>query len=72
MNGPLIQLIGAGQMKDYNRKDVKFIGVLILTTMTDKELENAAWYYPDTKEKANHIKDYVAFYKNKVDITSEE
>ncbi|KAF3009360.1 hypothetical protein E8E14_006763 [Neopestalotiopsis sp. 37M] len=57
---------------DYNRKDVKFIGVLILTTMTDKELENAAWYYPDTKEKANHIKDYVAFYKTKVDITSEE
>ncbi|KAF7531663.1 hypothetical protein G7054_g8666 [Neopestalotiopsis clavispora] len=38
----------------------------------DKELENAAWYYPDTKEKANHIKDYVAFYKTKVDITSEE
>lgn len=24
---------------------------------------NAAWYYPDPKEAANHIKDYVAFWK---------
>ncbi len=24
--------------------------------------ENAAWYYPDPKEKAKEIKDYVAFY----------
>jgi uncharacterized protein (DUF427 family) len=23
---------------------------------------NAAWYYPDPKEKASHIKDHVAFY----------
>ncbi|KAH6660405.1 hypothetical protein BKA67DRAFT_653584 [Truncatella angustata] len=37
----------------------------------DKNLENAAWYYPDTFEKANHIKGYVAFYKNKVNITTE-
>jgi len=37
----------------------------------DKELENAAWYYPDTKEKANHFKDYVAFYKTKVDISTD-
>ncbi|KAI0159130.1 hypothetical protein BJ166DRAFT_529440 [Pestalotiopsis sp. NC0098] len=35
------------------------------------DYENAAWYYPNTLEKANHIKDYVAFYKTKVDITSE-
>ena len=27
----------------------------------DIELENAAWYYPETMEKARHIKDYVAF-----------
>ncbi|KAK9770241.1 hypothetical protein AB5N19_10979 [Seiridium cardinale] len=37
----------------------------------DKSLDNAAWYYPDTKEKANHIKGYVAFYQTKVDITTE-
>ena len=24
---------------------------------------DAAWYYPDTKEKARHIQDYVAFWK---------
>ncbi len=23
---------------------------------------NAAWYYPDTKDAANHIKDHVAFW----------
>ncbi|KAF3937736.1 hypothetical protein ABW19_dt0203416 [Dactylella cylindrospora] len=33
-------------------------------------LTNAAWYYPETKEKAEHIKGYVAFYKNKVEISS--
>lgn len=26
--------------------------------------ENAAWYYPSPKEKALHIKDYVAFWKD--------
>ncbi|KAI0175932.1 DUF427-domain-containing protein [Hypoxylon sp. FL1284] len=36
----------------------------------DKELTNAAWYYPKPYEKAQHIKDYVAFYKTKVDIVS--
>ena len=25
--------------------------------------ENAAWYYPDTKKAADHIKGYVAFWK---------
>ncbi|KLO17271.1 DUF427-domain-containing protein, partial [Schizopora paradoxa] len=28
-----------------------------------KTVKDAAWYYPETKEKANHIKGYVAFYK---------
>jgi uncharacterized protein (DUF427 family) len=28
----------------------------------DKVEENAAWYYPEPKEKAKEIKDYVAFY----------
>ena len=27
------------------------------------ELKDAAWYYPDTKETAEHIKGYVAFCK---------
>ena len=27
-----------------------------------EELTNAAWYYPDTKDAASHIQDYVAFY----------
>ncbi|KAI0132722.1 hypothetical protein BJ170DRAFT_680599 [Xylariales sp. AK1849] len=40
-------------------------------TAGDKELENAAWYYPETKEKANNIKDHVAFYKTKVDVSTE-
>lgn len=29
----------------------------------DQELQNAAWYYPAPKEKANNIKDFVAFCK---------
>ncbi|EIM85858.1 DUF427-domain-containing protein [Stereum hirsutum FP-91666 SS1] len=33
-----------------------------------KEINDIAWYYPNTKEKAMNIKNYVAFYKNKVDI----
>ncbi|KAF1808298.1 DUF427-domain-containing protein [Eremomyces bilateralis CBS 781.70] len=34
----------------------------------DEVLEDAAWYYPDPKEKALSIKGYVAFYKSKVEI----
>lgn len=33
-----------------------------------KEIKDAAWYYPQTKERAKHIEGYVAFYKNKVMI----
>ncbi len=29
----------------------------------DKKSENAAWYYPEPKEKARHISGYVAFWK---------
>jgi len=36
------------------------------------ELKNAAWYYPDPKEKAVNIKDHVAFYKNLVEVKAEE
>ena len=28
-----------------------------------KKNENAAWYYPHTKEKAKHIENYVAFWR---------
>jgi len=28
----------------------------------DAENKDAAWYYPDTKEAADHIRDYVAFW----------
>jgi uncharacterized protein (DUF427 family) len=30
--------------------------------------EDGAWYYPDPKQKARHIKDYVAFYRE-VEVT---
>ncbi|QDS76107.1 hypothetical protein FKW77_006453 [Venturia effusa] len=36
-----------------------------------KVLKDAAWYYPEPLEKAKHIKDHVAFYKSKVDISTE-
>lgn len=29
-----------------------------------RTLENAAWYYPQTKDKAEHIRDHVAFCKS--------
>ncbi|KAG8895829.1 hypothetical protein FRB99_000320 [Tulasnella sp. 403] len=29
-------------------------------------ISDVAWYYPEPKEKAKHIKGFVAFYKNKV------
>ncbi|CAE6468641.1 unnamed protein product [Rhizoctonia solani] len=32
-------------------------------------ISDAAWYYPETKDKAENIKGYVAFYKNKVTIS---
>lgn len=31
-------------------------------------VEDAAWYYPEPKEAAEHIRDHVAFYGNKVDV----
>ena len=34
-----------------------------------KENPDAAWYYPETKEKANNIKGYIAFWKGvKVEV----
>ena len=31
--------------------------------------KDAAWYYPEPKDAAANIKDHVAFYKNKVEVT---
>jgi uncharacterized protein (DUF427 family) len=28
-----------------------------------KENKDAAWYYPETKDAANHVKGYIAFWK---------
>ncbi|KAI0074034.1 DUF427-domain-containing protein [Panus rudis PR-1116 ss-1] len=32
------------------------------------KVKDIAWYYPEPKSAASQIKDYVAFYKNKVAI----
>lgn len=37
----------------------------------DQKNDNAAWYYPDPKEAASNIKDYIAFWKG-VKITKVE
>ncbi|KAF8630261.1 hypothetical protein AX17_005447 [Amanita inopinata Kibby_2008] len=37
-------------------------------TVGDKRVKDVAWYYPNPSSKAANIKDYVAFYKNKVTI----
>lgn len=40
------------------------------TVAVDGQAEvNAAWYYPEPKDAAAEIKDYVAFYGSKVDVT---
>lgn len=31
--------------------------------------ENAAWYYPKPSDEASEIKDHVAFYTSKVEVT---
>ena len=33
--------------------------------------ENAAWYYPEPKDAAAEIKNYVAFYRDRVDVVKE-
>ena len=39
------------------------------TIKTDDALsENAAWYYPEPKAEAVQIKNYVAFYRNIVEV----
>ncbi|GIC90337.1 DUF427 domain-containing protein [Aspergillus udagawae] len=36
-----------------------------------KTIENAAWYYKEPYDAAKNIKDYIAFYKDKVEIVEE-
>lgn len=38
-------------------------------TVGDAVLENAAWTYPEPKRAAEQIRDHVAFYGNKVQVT---
>lgn len=33
-----------------------------------EQTNDAAWYYPDPKDAALHIKDHVAFYTDKVEV----
>ncbi|KAL9627057.1 MAG: hypothetical protein Q9164_007719 [Protoblastenia rupestris] len=35
-------------------------------------LKDAAWYYPAPKDAAKNIKDHVAFYKTKVQVSVED
>ena len=35
----------------------------------DETRENAAWYYPAPSDAAAEIKDHVAFYTTKIDVT---
>jgi len=37
-------------------------------TADGQTVTNVAWYYPEPKEAASNIKDYVAFYQTKVTI----
>ncbi|GAA6021866.1 hypothetical protein JCM10207_004523 [Rhodosporidiobolus poonsookiae] len=34
----------------------------------DELIPDSAWYYPEAFEKAKNIENYVAFYKNKVQV----
>jgi len=36
-----------------------------------RTLTDAAWFYPQPYEKAEKIKDYIAFYKTKVNVSVE-
>ncbi len=38
-------------------------------TIGDTKLENVAWFYPTPNQKVAQIKDYIAFYDDKVEIT---
>jgi len=37
-------------------------------TVNGQTIPDAAWYYPQAKERAKHIEGYIAFYRNKVQI----
>ncbi|KIW80341.1 hypothetical protein Z517_06956 [Fonsecaea pedrosoi CBS 271.37] len=38
-------------------------------TVGGQTIRDAAWYYPAPKDKAAHIKDHIAFYTNKVNVS---
>ncbi|KAE8140894.1 hypothetical protein BDV38DRAFT_279870 [Aspergillus pseudotamarii] len=47
--------------------DAKYFSIVL----GDETTPNAAWYYPEPFDKAKHIKDFVAFYPNKIDVKVE-
>ncbi|KAK4962173.1 hypothetical protein LTR66_012788 [Elasticomyces elasticus] len=54
------------------RVDALTLGISVADVRhVGKELKDAAWYYPQPYEKAQNIKDHVAFYKSKVKIESD-
>ncbi|ODH29060.1 hypothetical protein ACO22_03836 [Paracoccidioides brasiliensis] len=40
----------------------------IVIAETETVISEAAWYYEEPYKAAQNIKDYIAFYKNKVDV----
>jgi uncharacterized protein (DUF427 family) len=42
--------------------------VVIGDAQEEAVIANAAWYYPQPKSAAAEITDYVAFYRNRVDV----
>ncbi|OGM42379.1 DUF427 domain protein [Aspergillus bombycis] len=47
--------------------DAKYFSI----ALGDVTVPNAAWYYPEPFDEAKHIKDFVAFYPNKIEVTVE-
>ncbi|GKZ31630.1 hypothetical protein AbraIFM66950_000297 [Aspergillus brasiliensis] len=45
---------------------------MLIVWYTEKTIPNAAWYYPKPYDAASNIKDHVAFYTNKVNVSVEE
>lgn len=40
-------------------------------TMNGERYEDKAWYYPEPKDDASHIKDHIAFYTDTVTVEEE-
>jgi uncharacterized protein (DUF427 family) len=49
---------------------ISFAGEASELTVAETELKNAAWYYPNPKDQAKNIKDYVAFCRSEKSLPS--